>query len=1703
MRRPVFSACAAAIAFFSFSGALGAARDQAAKPPAGTAAPKAVDIAPRELAGGQDGDSLISIPTPGRYSIRAKNASGARIELVDMIAGPLDSSDSDGVRDSRIDALLDKGVYKLRVKARKNASGKTALSALPFVEAEPGAPTLAAGKVLSGELGDLQRRSYALETAAEGPVAIEAIGRALQDLRVWNAEGELVDLAFERAAAETRPGRFMTRLRLQGALAPGRYVVTAYGGEPLTWGDGAKAQPFLIRLDTPALLAAGAAQGVIDAFGIARFEAPASYDSFRLDLPQQASAAIEARRGASRQMAAIDKKSRQPAVVLRLGGDGKTAAQLEVTGYEGQAFALSALRQSNYETFRGAGPHLVFLDLAGEGGDEAPATALFARLDTDGKARVIASDAPRIGAGAPWRGKFNLFGPTSILFEAAQDGPVAIEAKGVALDAAIEPALGQLAPTADGKDKTRYDLQAGFYFLKLTPKEGAAGVVDVQLGPPGLGAPPPAPAPARAQISFGAQNLEGDGAYLILANVAPQLLTGPRVVALPAELAKAPLALRQDAGREIALPVRIPQKGRIVARDDGNAVIGTTLLDEKIEAEQRLATLKIAAPTASRAIGLVFVPEAAPEEKNEAETTQKGKPLAFAVGRPAFFDLARDETRRARFEVAQGGLYRVETLGRMKTALRIGAVVSPNLGQGDANGPGANGLVTTFLRAGAYRAAVTAEESAGHLGLSVAPAALAAAAKIVDEGVARATLRPGEGAAIPFDITRAGEYRLDLLGLAHDWRARLEDAEGWPLAAPGTLKTLTQHFDPGAYRLVVSPEDVEGRVVARLAPVPAPPALEGHGPHALPFEAAQKLQWREPQGKDAPRAPDVWRFALHGDADVELSIGEGMIGEIFKGDESVGRTAGDRPFKGKLGAGDYRVEARSLAHDDRLDYEISLSSKQLQPGATRRVDLPAQLEFSLAADGIVDISGFGDIETIGVLKTASGEAVERLEPRPDDWNLALSRRLPAGAYRLELEELGAGLGSSAQEEASSEESSDQSEAQDGEGADGETEPSGVEIRLALPAEKDEGALEAKGGTRLSGASAHALRLAPTPEGSLALVAARSEADVALAVERREGDAWRLIGMDRGRAPAVAWPAGRDKAELRVLLWPLGDAQAQIDVVARVVEGRGRAPGEVAMEPVEGTSLCAAKVATPDAALVTAAFAGKFAAGSTPGEALRWRERGPLAPQSQSLWLVARGDCKAPLRIDAFAWRGEEVALDLQEGERVRLPALAPPKNKTRLWLARSSLAQPALDAGAGMGVAKGAALAFAAGKEPLLWNADPGASMRAALRAIDLDTREPVSAGALYAGVIPPMSVQPVDLEKSQTALALDLGPGLAAFAGGTGVFGDGAAVSRVAAGADRVWLANLSAEPAPARIARATGETTKLAPGALLRRFFPAAGERALLLEAKPGDRLVVLGAEATFVSQSGRIARGRDIALDGPGEAVLAFSPGLVVAWIERDGKTPWPQAQTVALTPPQRVRLEGAAMRFSVKLDTPALISATGGAPALAALTQNGRRETFAFASGVDLHHYAAAGETTLEIAAAHDGGALSGTLEISAQPAIEAHEGVNDPVAVSPGSSALFTFVTKRDGDIGVGLRAEPDRIFARLLDAEGKTVAEGVAMMKKLPPGRWFLEARAPSDAGATTIRAAILGLSPPPAAPPDEVVAALLEKAGMKKGGRK
>lgn len=1742
------------------------AKPQQSAQPASISAPGA-RIEPSSIPADHDSSALVTIPSPGRYSLRAKSATGVAIQLVDMMTGPGDSAGAAGARDGRLDVLLDKGVYKLRTTGAKGAAKPATLTAEAFRDVA--APmTLAADPLTPGELGDLQQRSFWIDVDRDGQVAVEALGRALQDLRLWRDGEELADVRPDISTVEVKPGHPMNRIRLEGKVEPGRYLATAYGGESAVWADGAPDKPFMIRRLSGQSLAAGLAEGVIGAFGSARFEAPADFDSFRLEVADPAPVRMVVRRGTERRAVSLAKNSRDPFVVTTLGAKNRMPAIVEISGLEGQAFRLRGLRDTRDLRISGLGPTQVIVDVAGEGGDEIPATAILVRFEGN-KARLLASDAPRLAPGQAWRRRFNLRGPSSILFEMTGPGPVAVRMQGPATRAVIDPVLGSTPPRADGRTPGRYELDAGFYVLRLTPAAGASGVFDLTLGQPGL-VPEVTPSPpARTALSLGSHNVERGSSYEAIANSAPGLLIGMRAVAAPVDLSRGPVGLWQGlpaphaaalpapppqispatqqrgdrraprkptpthaAARtahaprvqparathpapqaqptqttsqpaapapsaDIVLQARAPLGGAVRVRDQKGADVPFAVSDERTEKDSRVFTLRIPASASPRALEIAWVAPAPP-----AQAVRPRQPLqTIAAGEPLRFDLAEGQRREFRIEAKEGGLYRVETLGRLKTGVSIGTNFQPRIGSAENNGAGHNGLVQTYLRAGSYRVAVAAKESSGRLGLTATPAELLTTGALSPGGSARATLSDGRGAITPIEIREAGLYRLELYALGRTLTARLEDADGWPLTAPGPLKSLEIRLEPGTYRLVTPPVDVDARMVARLTAVTPDVALEGHGPHKLGYDDQYKLQWREPATKDAPRAPDVWTFALKGESKIDLTISDGMIGDIVRdGKDVVGKVTKDRPFSGKLAAGAYRVEARAIGRDDRLDYTLVMKSAELQPDDSRFVELPVTLPFAIAEDSVVNLTSFGRKDLKGVLRDANGAIVERLAGRQNDWNIAMSRRLPAGRYALTLTAMKAEAGA---EDTPSEDAEARAEKTD----------DSVEVRLALPVEKDAPALKAEGAAQVAGAGVHRFALPVAPSGSLALVAARAASELVLSVERREaGGSWRVVGFERGQTPLVAWPAGADQAEWRASVWSIDGADAPIDIVARNVARNAQDAASVALEPLAldavGQKVRVGLASAASAVIVDLKTASdNLLAGSQNGHALTRADAGALAPQSERLWFVARDTTLDKVEAPTLAWKGEPIALALDAGESALLPAPQPAEGKARVWRGASAFGQPGLDAGRGMAVGDNVAAALAGAKPLRVWNAGGSDPLRIDIEAVEVAVAARRAAAGEVSILLPPLTAQPVTLPSGDKKLDIDLAPGTAAFAAPgeletLSLHAVNAALSRsLGAKVSEVWLVNLSNRPQPVRLAATPAKIEPVASDRVVKRFFGAAGSAALRVDAQKGDVLRIEGAEATFVSNSGHVLRGATLTLDGPGEVTLGFQPGLVAAWLERAGNSAWPKAQARAIAAPSSVRLEGAAMAFTLKQDKPQLLGVTTSAPVVVALEQNGAREMKLYATGADFRRYVAAGEATLTIWSPHDG-PLGGALDLTSAPVVPAKEGVGDAVAVAPGASVLFGFEVRKASEIGVGLRADPDRAEARLMEESGKLIATGVSQIRKLQPGRYILEARMPADAPAAVVRPALIGLDPPPAGPPPEEVEKFLGLAGLKSNAK-
>jgi uncharacterized protein len=1669
--------------------------------------------------------TLLHVVRAGRFAIKAESPTGTALQLVDMLTGPTDLAGDPGSADGRLDSLLDVGTYKLRLFGAAGAQGETRLSVTPFREVRAPDTAPATGEVASGELADLQQRSFWLAVETPGHIRVEAAGRALSDLRLWREGTDLVPIDAETRTIEPTRGHPLTDFLIAGTVEPGIYLVTAYGGAALPWADGTTAQPFHLRVGTATALADGWVRGRIGPFGSAVYEVGPQVTIIRLDLPDPAPAMLSVRNdNGELGRAAIAKDSREPNAIVRVAAGTGEKRLVEVGGAEGQEFEARSFYLSGTRTLSNPGDWWVSAETLGMGGDELPATFLLVRRDAKQGVFLVASTAPRVGPGQAWRRRFNLRGPSSVLFQVTQPGPIAVRTDGVALEPAIDAQGGQqIAPRSGSTASYEWDLATGWYLLRLKPIGNGLGVLDLTIGPPGLIPDQPSPPqPASPVVPFGRQTIASGESLILSSGSGPGVVTALSARTMPADLEAFPLTATVEPGHSFEVPVRLPATGSLAATVIGEGAAAVDFLKPQQDGANREGTARIGAADRARTVILAWrPPPAAPAPPAAAaQPTLAG----LEAGRPSFFDLAKGEKRSFGLDVGAGGLYRVETLGRLRTEGWIGTPFIAELGHETANGRGQNMLLQRYLRAGHYRVTVAADDSAGRVGLIAKSALLIDGATLLPGGSVRASMPAGSGAAFPVEIAEAGTYHLDLLGLRRKFTARLEDEEGWPILPAGDLSSLDRALSPGRYRLMVLPEAVDARAVARLLRVQPDATPEGHGPHPLLFDAEQRFQWREPTGRDDPRLPDQWDFTLAGPAKVTIDISDGMIADLHKRDgPALARLVYKSGFEGDLPAGDYLVEATSLGRNDRLDYTLSLRSRELQPDRPRKIALPATVPFAIDRDRVVSVTSFGNVAVKAVLRDGDGRVVGRFDGRTDDWNIAVSRYLPAGRYTLDLSSVvppnpaPSEAGQNEQENndsAENEQPTAESEEQPQQGEAAETPEQQFELRLALPGEAAAVTADITGTVRLDGAEVHRLALPPVETGSLLLTAAASSAELVLALERRNPDgSWRTVALDQGRAPVVAVTADGEAARpWRVSGWTVDGGSEPVQFAVRNVSAVAQPVGLVNLAPLPlgdtFSNLRTALVTAPQAGLIRFGrdTAGIFA-GSATGQALSPIEGGIIVPQSDRVWLLSRGSGEAELAIDAVVPAPDQaIALSLPSGWAATVPAAPVAQGRLRFWLAESGFGQPGLGAGRGMGVARGSAFALGGESALKVWNAGNGDGLRLRLKSVELRTLPERQVDAALLDTLPAVSALPLRLPGGAQRLRLDLSAAAAAIAGWHGEdavtawTGNTPASWSLEGGWTELLLVNPSPRALPVALSFVplTGEPVALRPGVAEKRFFGAAGTLFLPLEAHAGQRLIVAGAEdATVIGSDGSVTRGSVIPLSGSGRVFLRHGPGLLAAWIEGEGVSPWPPAQPQNVSLPAALALAGETMTLSFSAPAPAVLHARTSAPVILALDQGGRAEPPAlFPAGAEFNRYLADGAAQLRLISPHDG-PLAGSLDLSATPVIPASEGLGDAVAVAPGGTALFAFEAVQDGAVGVGIRADPDRAVVRLLSGDGAPLGQGVAMLRRLAPGHYLIEARVPPDGETTLLRPAVIGIAPRAKGPPAEVARHYLELVGM------
>jgi hypothetical protein len=1773
---------------------------------------RTVEVTPESVPASGAARVHLAVPAFGRYSIAARSKTGAAIEVVDRMAGSLGGDGEAGTRDGRLDLFLDRGEYLLRVTspalepaagaARAADRGGVEIAVAPSVEQQSAPVQLVERRLVESTLGDHQERSWWFELGERQAVFLEAGGRDLAALALWQDGGWRVDAEPRCSLRQPVVGRPIRYCRLEVDLPAGLYRLAAYGGAPLAWAAGGDEHPLYLRRGLPRLPVAGRAGFVAGPLGTDRFLVDERASFFRLELPASGAARLRVGKlhgeetyfSGAQQVAFIAKNSVPPAVEFvapasdpeegdeefaieapKPAEEEEVSADEETTGDESE---VEAGDESSDESGEEEGeveesaqeepparaanasalpdPHLRWVEVAATPGqsytlqqfepleryalprgakywiggveagfaaDAAPLTAVLVELRHSAKERDrwLAESAPRVDLAHPWGGRFNVFGETNLFVRVDQAGKYELQVKGAATRYRLEPFFTsppkdykQPAARAAGKS---WDLDPGLWVLTLLPD--APGVADVALAASGqggaallaiaAGTPPAGVKPFAPAGRLGAVDLAANRDYVLYFNHRPEVTTGMVVRPVPIALSTA-LPIDLGPGEELDLPVAVPGAGVLKLSGEGSESADLALAGgaagaagaREVAVQPATASVHVANRGTRRIpASLEFV--AAAELASAPLPVVPPERLAaipeftpLDVAHPVPFELARLATRTFALAAGEPALYHVESTGLLATEGTLRTRTQPGFASESGNGVGRNFRVSRYLREGDYQVTVAAVgQSTGHLAVRLAKTALADGGPLALARPARARLAANEGIAWRIPIAREGVYRIRALGPGFLWRARLEDAEGYPLAATEIEADTTVSLAAGDYRLVLLPRDVASRAVALVEAIEAPERGGGHAVVALALGRAHRHLWEEPESGE--RAPDLYAFTLPAAATLDLALDGEMQATLTPaaGGESIPVPAG-RAFSRPLPAGDYRLAVVCSRRNNRVDYTLTASTEELVAGGEREVDAPAEVPVAIGAAPLSVLDSLASDAVTAVLLDASHRVVARAGARDDDWGFLLAAALPPGTYKLRLEPL---AGAS-------------------------------HVRLSLRAPRETtGAPLAAPATR-SDELADEVRFVPLAvDGgrSLARVAIAAPANVAAALEERAGDAWREIAAGVGRdftLQAALAPADQ-RGALRLRLSPLDGGPVAVRLAAATPKAAraseaALAKGLVLGNEENGAAAAAVELASPGVFAFAEAdpsvtVAGAPGALSPPGDLA-------VVAAGKTLWVAGRAGSRV---------RGARLKLALDAAPaKVRIPAATSAELETaavaapgpeRLWLAtaRALETRPALcfapAAGAPCAVAPVAGAALSAAIAPLpprvaVFAAEPGAGR---LDAEIAASARPIGAGGALAdgvaiGVVPAGGALSFDLPAGAHQLAVTLGAGGVAVLAGAG---PGTAIEAVlwrgaetldeatTTRAARLILAGDAATGTPYRVslfALPGGAAATTEPA--LDRSFAAAGRERIALPAG-GGALHALGAveNLLWLTADGRVASGLDLAVSGAGTLLVDHGVGAALVWRESAGATsgsgPWNTTPAaLELAAPANVALAGRDVVARVPVAAPGILEWTVEAPVYAELSgADGERRRDLSPAGLARATLVAPGTFELRLHALA-GAALGGRLAVAWSPVVEIGEGLGPALALAPGGRRFAAFTVPGRRVVGVGVRATSSAVVAELYDGAGRRLASGVVAQRELEPGRYVLALSLPPDAAPAEARPAVVGLTAPPTTPPEEILRSYL-----------
>ncbi len=977
----------------------------------------------------------FTIKAWGRYSIQAFNSEGTSIQLVDKKSGPGPTDGIPGEKNGRLDLLLEEGEYKLIALSHREGKDNTTVKIFRFAELNQNHPQYGVPfKLHEAELRDLQQISYWFQVEKDTTVFLEALGRNLADLKLWKDGSWLVEAEAKSFRSYPSTATPLKGVRLAAKVDPGLYLATAYAGLEADWSKNSNEHPVYLKWGIPRLATTGEGVYAVSPAGYNQYVVPKEASKILIETDKKVSLKLEASLFSAEQpfqapvtTDSIHAKANAPRCMVSPYSGGAPFYLVKVTGKPGQFFLLQTLEPSSgRRAINETGIYWLSTMHTGGSSDQIGASGF---VITNSNNRLLAAQLDTLAGERPLQRRFNLLADMNLFVWVATAGEYDVVPTGVEASWKIERSFINLPPNyrppASKQGKGSVKLEPGLHTLQISPirkgilhlhikksslvtfvKDVAARLASKQDTASISGLP---------RIQFPSLYLASsprEGYTFILNSQAPEL-AGVILRRLPMSFDD-PLPIYAAPGQKISIPLSVAKEAQLSVTDivnrhyafmlDGIArqspfVVppgNHTFIFENASDKEAFVSAKTEP--------LDLLPTAPPKPLTPATLANLPKFPTLDPGQNVFLDLVHNEAKIYQFNVAQPGIHRLETTGRLHTALTIRSRFETHLESAEGNGVGRNAMLLVYLLAGQYQVKVnTLGESTGHLGLSLKINELIQGGKLELGRDNRWQVPASSGIMHQFEIPETGRFRVISLGQEGYFKARIEDSEGYPILKPGLEADVEMIFDQGNYQLLSLPENRESRRIARLEKIEPALTFTGKGPHVMAINKLANSTWVE-ETADGKRKPALFRFHATAPMRARLFLSDGFEAALKFLDRDTVPLKWRSAQEQQLAMGQYEIAVTAEKEQNYVNYQLAVNTEVLAPGLSYVMEQPQTLKVSLGKSSVVELFSQGTSDVSAKLFAADGNTlVAENDDAFLDWNFNISQFLPAGTYYLQIQ----------------------------------------------------------------------------------------------------------------------------------------------------------------------------------------------------------------------------------------------------------------------------------------------------------------------------------------------------------------------------------------------------------------------------------------------------------------------------------------------------------------------------------------------------------------------------------------------------------------------------------------------------------------------------------------------------------------------------